>query len=70
MRAGPGPGMFGKGGPGGGPPNFGPPGGSALFRAYRYAANYPAFQGRDMTPGKTVEEMQPKDKKGKEKKEG
>jgi len=70
MRNGPGPGMFGKGGPGGGPPNFGPPGGSALFRAYRYAGNYPAFQGRDMTSGKTVEELQPKDKKGKEKKDG
>ena len=56
------------GGPGG---RGGPPGGSPLFRAYRFAANFPGFAGRDMTPGKTLEEMQPKqpEKKEAEKKE-
>ena len=66
---------FGRGGPGGfGPPGGGGPGGpggppgggpsgSSLFRAYRYAANYPALAGKDLTPGKTVEELQAKDEK-------
>ncbi len=54
--------------PGGGPPGGGPPGGSSLFRAYRYALNYPAFSGRTLTAGKTVEEMQPKEQKKKESK--
>ena len=58
-------GGFGPGGPGG-PFGGGPPGGSSLFRAYRYALNYPAFTGRTLTPGKTVEEMQPKEQKKKE----
>jgi Arylsulfotransferase (ASST) len=52
------------GGPGGfGPPGGfgGPPGGGSVFRAYRYAANYPGLAGKDLTPGKTVEELQPKD---------
>jgi Arylsulfotransferase (ASST) len=57
-----GPGGFGPGGPGGpGGPNFGPPGGSAMFRAYRYAANYPGLVGKDLKPGKKVEELQPKE---------
>jgi hypothetical protein len=56
----------GPGGPGGrgGPPGFmfaGPPGGSAVFRAYRYGAGYAGLAGRDLAPGKTVEELQPKD---------
>jgi hypothetical protein len=56
----------GPGGPpdrGGGPPPFGggPPGGSALFRAYKYGPDYPGLAGRDLKPGKTVEEMQPKE---------
>ncbi|HEV3116834.1 MAG TPA: aryl-sulfate sulfotransferase [Gemmataceae bacterium] len=66
---------FGRGGPGGfGPPGGGGPGGpggppgggpsgSSLFRAYRYATNYPALAGKDLTPGKTVEELQVKDEK-------
>ncbi|HWE37390.1 MAG TPA: aryl-sulfate sulfotransferase [Isosphaeraceae bacterium] len=61
--AGPPPG--GPGGPGGpppggpgGPPGGGPAGGAALFRAYRYAPDYPGLAGRDLTPGKTVEEIQ------------
>jgi hypothetical protein len=66
-----GPGGFGPGGPGGpggfpgggfGPPGGGPggfgPGGGQLFRAYRYAADYPGLVGKDLTPGKTLEELQ------------
>jgi Arylsulfotransferase (ASST) len=53
------------GGPaGGGPPAFlftGPPGGASLFRAYRYGPDYAGLSGKDLKPGKTVEEMQPKD---------
>jgi hypothetical protein len=70
MRAGPGPGMF--GGPGGLPgfPPFGPPGGGALFRAYRYAADYPGLAGRSLVAGKTIEQLQskeqPKDPKSKQ----
>jgi hypothetical protein len=39
---------------GGGPPNLD----SAVYRSYRYAANYPGLAGKDLTPGKTVEELQ------------
>src|SRR5262249_34401141 len=49
----------GPGGPGGGLPPFlfaGPPGGSAVFRAYKYGADYPGLAGKDLKPGKTVEE--------------
>jgi hypothetical protein len=56
----------GPGGPPGGFGGFGPPGGSGLFRAPRYAADYPGLQGKDLTPGKTIEELEaqitPKDK--------
>lgn len=48
-------------GPGGpGFPPMGPPGGmgNAIFRAYRYAKDYPGLKGKDLTPGKTVEEME------------
>jgi hypothetical protein len=54
----------GPGGPGGGPPPFlftGPPGGSALFRAYKYGPDYPGLAGKDLKPGKTVEDLQPKE---------
>jgi hypothetical protein len=62
---------FGRGGPraggpgrppgGGGPPGRGgPPGGEGLFRANRYPVDYPGLAGRELTPGKTVEELQPK----------
>jgi Spy/CpxP family protein refolding chaperone len=45
--------------PGG--PGFGPPGGASLFRAYRYGPEFPGLKGKDLTPGKTVEELQPKE---------
>jgi hypothetical protein len=51
---GPGPGGFG---------GFGPPGGSSLFRAYRYAPDYPGLRGRTLTPGKTIEELEAKSTK-------
>jgi hypothetical protein len=41
----------GRGGGGGGPQ------GSSVFRVYRYAADYPGLSGRDLTPGKTLEEI-------------
>jgi hypothetical protein len=47
---------IGRGGPFGG--FGGPPGmGSSLFRTYRYPANYAGLAGRDLTPGKTLEEL-------------
>jgi hypothetical protein len=60
-----GPGGFGPAGPGGpgGPGGFGPPGGSSLFRAYRYGTDYPGLVGKDLTPGKTVEELETKEPK-------
>ncbi len=54
----------GGGGQGGGPPAFlftGPPGGASVFRAYRYGPDYAGLAGKDLKPGKTVEETQPKD---------
>jgi hypothetical protein len=54
----------GPGGPGGPPPPFlfaGPPGGSAVFRAYRYGPDYPGLAGKELKPGKTLEELQPKE---------
>jgi hypothetical protein len=47
-------------GPGG--PPMGPPGGlgNAVFRAYRYAKDYPGLVGKDLTPGKTVEQLERK----------
>jgi Spy/CpxP family protein refolding chaperone len=47
-------------GPGrpGGPGFGGPQGGASLFRAYRYGADYAGLKGKDLTPGKTVEELQ------------
>ena len=38
----------------GGSPNLG----NAVYRSYRYAADYPGLKGRDLKPGKTVEELQ------------
>jgi Spy/CpxP family protein refolding chaperone len=57
-------GRGGPGGPGGtpglgGPPNMRP--GSALFRAYRYAANYPGLAGKELTAGKTIEDLEKKE---------
>ena len=36
----------------------GPPGGASLFRAYRYGPDYPGLAGKDLKPGKTVEELE------------
>ena len=47
-------------------PGRGPPGGTPLFRAYRYAVNFPGFAGKTLTPGKTLEELQPKEPEKKE----
>ena len=41
---------------GGGPPRLE----NAVFRSYRYPANYSGLQGKDLTPGKTIEELQAK----------
>jgi hypothetical protein len=43
-------------------PGWGPAGtgaGGPVFRAFRYAANYPGLAGKDLTPGETVENLQP-----------
>jgi hypothetical protein len=49
-----------------GPPGgFGPPGGGGIFRATRYPADYAGLKGRELKPGKTIEEMvgaKPKEK--------
>src|SRR5262249_45332823 len=47
--------------PGGGPGRGGPPGGRPLFRAVRYATSFAGFAGKDLKPGKTLEELQPKE---------
>jgi hypothetical protein len=52
--------------PGGGPGGNGPPGGLPLFRALRYATSFPGFAGKDLKPGKSLEELQPKDQEKKE----
>jgi Arylsulfotransferase (ASST) len=56
-------GFFGgfAGGPGFGSPGGGGPGGQSLFRSYRYTATYPGLVGKDLTPGKLLEELQPRD---------
>jgi hypothetical protein len=41
-----------------------------VFRAYKYGPNYPGLAGKEMKPGKTVEELQshqPEEAKGSEK---
>jgi Spy/CpxP family protein refolding chaperone len=45
-------------GPPGGFPGFGPPGGAGLFRAPRYAADFPGLKDKELKPGKTIEELQ------------
>ena len=40
-----------RGGRGGGPQ------GNSIFRVYRYAAEFPGLRGKDLTPGKTLEEI-------------
>ena len=51
-------------GPGG--PGRGPPGGAPMFRSYRFAMTFPAFSGKAMTPGKTIEELQAKEQEKRE----
>jgi hypothetical protein len=62
---GPPPGGFPGGPPPGGPPGFGGPGGGgSLFRAPRYAPDFPGLAGKDLKGDKTIEELQadpPKD---------
>jgi hypothetical protein len=49
----------------GGFPGFGgPQGGAPVFRAYRYGPDYPGLAAKDLTPGKTIEELQPKEPPG------
>jgi hypothetical protein len=62
-------GFPGPGGPMGNPmgnpmgfPGFGPPGGSGLFRAPRYAPEFPGLAGKDLKPGKTIDELQAEEK--------
>ncbi len=61
-RGGPGGPFGGPGGPGGPPGGPGRPGGgptgNSLFRAYRYPSNYPGFAGKDLTAGKTIEQLE------------
>lgn len=54
-----GPGGRGPGGPGGGPGGGGPGGGGpgGIFRCYRYAADYAGLQGKELTPGKKLDEV-------------
>src|SRR5262249_26655024 len=33
--------------------------GNPVFRAYRYGKDYPGLAGRDLTPGKTIDGLQP-----------
>jgi hypothetical protein len=47
----------GRGGPGGFPGGFTPPSGKSLFRAYRYPADYAGLAGKDLAPGKTLQEI-------------
>ena len=39
---------------------FGPPPGSSLFRSYRYGPEYAGLAGKDLTPGKLLEELEAK----------
>jgi len=43
---------------------FGPAGGGSLFRAYRYGRGYAGLAGKDLTPGKTIEELYPNETYG------
>jgi len=56
QAAAPGAGPGGAAGPGRGGPGGGG-NGKNVFRAYRYAANYPGLAGKPLTPGKPLEEM-------------
>jgi hypothetical protein len=47
------------------PPGIGdfgaPPGMNPVFRAHRYGADYAGLAGKDLTPGKSIEELQAKE---------
>jgi hypothetical protein len=43
----------------GGPVDQGQPGGYPVFRNHRYAPDYPAFEGKELTPGDPVELFDP-----------
>jgi hypothetical protein len=43
----------------GGDGQFGPVGGGSMFRADRYGRDYAGLAGKDLTPGKTIEELEP-----------
>src|SRR5438445_13468785 len=47
----------------GGPAGRVPPGGTPLFRAYRYAIDFPGFAGKILTPGKPLDQLQELEKK-------
>jgi hypothetical protein len=49
---------------GGSDGQFGPAGGGSLFRAYRYGRDYAGLAGKDLTPGKTIEELYPNETYG------
>jgi hypothetical protein len=40
---------------------FGAPGGGGVFRAYRYGPDYAGLSGKELRPGKTIEELQATD---------
>jgi len=40
----------------GGPPG-GPGRGAAIFNAYRYGPDYPELVGKDLTPGKPIDQL-------------
>jgi len=45
----------------GGSPDFGTGmGANPVFRAYRYGKDYPGLAGRDLTPGKKIQELNSK----------
>lgn len=55
-----------RGGPGGGRGGFTGPTPTSLFRSYRFGPDHPALAGKELKPGKTIEEMEPKAAKPKE----
>jgi hypothetical protein len=52
-----GPGARGPGGPGGPMVMGGPGGGGGLFRSLRYGLDFPGLAGKELTPGKKLEEL-------------
>jgi hypothetical protein len=50
-----------QGGPDG---QFGPAGGGSMFRAHRYGRDFAGLAGKDLTPGKTIEELYPNETYG------